>query len=380
MAWIFPIKGTAVVAESLLQRDLQFRWLSNRDVLSYALGYGVVGVGLAFAGTGVWALVAANLAQGVINTGLLLIHRPPPFSLGVDRPALRELVTYGGGFTAARVANFLALQGDSLVVGRWLGPAALGLYGRAHQLVAMPAGLFGDVLDKVLFPAMARVQDDPVRLAAAYRRGISLIALVMLPASAVLFILAPEVVLVVLGPKWSAVTMPLRVFAVGLLFRTSYKMSDSIARATGAVYRRAWRQAIYALLVFAGALIGQRWGITGVAGGVLLAVTINFLLMAQLSLRLGGGTAREWVGAHVPALKLATLTGLVAWGAVTALRHAELPSGARLLLAGLAAAACWSFLMWVRPAAFLGKEGMWMAQLLRGYLPGRAAAVSGSGG
>src|SRR5215213_10088355 len=104
--------------------------------------------------------------------------------------------------------------------------------------MANPAALFGEVVDKVLFPTMARVQDDPVRLRATYRRGITLIALVMLPTSAALYVLAPELIRVALGPKWSAVDTPFRIFALGMLFRTSYKMSDAAARATGNVYRR----------------------------------------------------------------------------------------------------------------------------------------------
>ena len=64
------------------------------------------------------------------------------------------------------------------------------------------------------------------------------------------------------------VVVPFRILALGMLFRTSYKMSDSLARATGSVYRRAWRQGIYAALVFGGAWVGQFWGVAGVAYGI----------------------------------------------------------------------------------------------------------------
>ena len=200
LAWIFPLKGVAVVPESLLQRDLKFRALANRDVVSYGVGYGLVGVVLAWRGLGVWALVGGQLAQAALNTTLLVIARPTTVSRRVDWSACRELALFGGGFTAARVSNYLAVQGDNLVVGRWLGPAALGIYGRAYQLMAMPAVVFGTILDTVLFPVMAKVQGNPQQLRTAYRRGISLIALVMLPASVVLVILAPELVSVPARP------------------------------------------------------------------------------------------------------------------------------------------------------------------------------------
>src|SRR6202043_2439363 len=148
--------------------------------------------------------------QTVLKTILLLLSRPHPAWPLLDRGAWRDLLYFGGGFTAGRLSNYLAGQGESLVIGRCLGAVALGVYGRAYQLMAGPAVLFGNILDRVLFPAMVHVQDQPERLAYAYRRGIALIALVILPTSAVLVVLAREVTLVLLGPEWEGVILPLQ--------------------------------------------------------------------------------------------------------------------------------------------------------------------------
>ena len=78
LALIFPIAGLATVPDSLLTRDLRFRLIANRDVLAYGFGYGVVGVVLALMGWGVWALVAAQLAQMGLRTAILLRAAPPP--------------------------------------------------------------------------------------------------------------------------------------------------------------------------------------------------------------------------------------------------------------------------------------------------------------
>ena len=77
LALAFPITGIATVPESLLQRDLRFRLLANRDVFSYGIGYGMVGVSLALLGWGVWALVAAQLTHVVLRTAILLRAHPP---------------------------------------------------------------------------------------------------------------------------------------------------------------------------------------------------------------------------------------------------------------------------------------------------------------
>jgi len=371
MAWVFPLQGLGVVGASLLRRKLHFRWLANLEVATYGLGYGVVGVGLALAGQGVWALVGGYMAQALLRSAILVAKRPPRWRQPFDRAAFRELLYFGAGFTVSRVANYLAVQGDNLIVGRFLGPQALGFYGRAYSLMSAPAYGFGTVLDQVLFPAMAKVQHDPQRLAGAYRRGVALLALLTLAPSAALILLAPEFIEVVLGPRWAQTVVPFQILTIGMLFRASYKVSDSLARSTGAVYRRAWRQILYAALVLLGAWIGQRWGIAGVAWGALAALTVNFLLMAELSLSVAHSNWATFWQAHVPAIRLTIASFPIVWAAAALLRHWSLPP---LVVLGVTAGAggAAALALCVRaPGLFLGPDGLWMLEALRGFLPQR---------
>lgn len=371
LALVFPLQGLGVAADSLLRRDLRFRWLANLDVATYGLGYGGVGIGLALAGAGVWALVAGYMAQALLRNAILLVKQPPQWRRPFDLAAFRELLHFGGGFTLARAANYLAVQGDNLVVGRFLGPQALGFYGRAYSLMSAPAYGFGTVLDQVLFPAMAKVQHQPDRLAGAYRRGVALIALLTLPSSAALILLAPEFIAVVLGREWTAAIAPFQILTIGMLFRTSYKMSDSLARSTGAVYRRAWRQVWYAAFVVLGAWIGQHWGIAGVAWGALAALTFNFLVMAELSLNVAGSTWATFWRAHVPAVWLTIASFPVVWATAALLRGGSLPP---LVVLGVSLALCGAtqLVLCLRaPDVFLGKDGRWVLEKLRTFLPPR---------
>ena len=368
MSFVFFLQGLSVVAESLLQRDLRFHWLAGVQIVSFTIGYGVVGVSLALMKFGVWALAWAHLGQAVLRLAMLLMVQPHPKLPQFDRRSFSELIYFGGGFTAARIGNYIAGQGDKLVVGRWLGAEALGLYGRAYQLMAMPASLFGQALDKVLFPVMATVQDEPERLARAYRRGVALVALLVLPTSVACVVLAPELVHVVLGPQWVEVIVPFQIFAAGMLFRTSYKMGDSLARATGAVYRRAWRQAIYAAFVLGGAYVGKHWGISGVVIGVLGALTTNFILMAHLSLSLTPMTWRIFSMVHLPAIALAAIVFSEAWFAAMVMRSLAVSPIAVLAASAFLVTVTALVLLYLMPKVFLGKDGIWMFQTVSGYV------------
>jgi PST family polysaccharide transporter len=371
LALTFPIGGLGIVSDSLLSRALRFRVVANRDLLAYALGYGVAGVGLAALGWGVWALVAAQLTQTTVRTGILLRAAPPALRPRPTWASFLELMEYGGGQSVGRIGVILANQADNLVVGRWLGAAALGLYTRAYQLMSVPSALLGDMLDKVLFPTLSRVQHDLSRLESAYLQGTGLLALLTLPTGVVCAVLAPELVAVAFGPRWEALVPAFQVLALGMMFRTSSRMSDSLSRAMGKVYRRAWRQAAYAVLVFFGAWVGHRWGVTGVAFGVLAALFSNYLLMAHLSLSLAHVSWLRFVQVQLPALSLTIILTAVTAGTSATTRHFDVPPLAGLLAGGAAAASAMMLAIWLAPTLFLGEHGIRMRDTLRSYLVAR---------
>jgi O-antigen/teichoic acid export membrane protein len=368
LALVFPIAGISTVPDSLLTRDLRFRLIANREVVAYGLGYGVVGVSLALLGWGVWALVTAHLAQMTMRAAIMLRAAPPFLRARPTWASFVELMEYGVGQSVARLGVILANQLDNLVVGRWLGAVALGLYSRAYQLMSVPTSLLGDVLDKVLFPTMARVQDDPRRLGSAYLQGVAVMALLMLPIGVVAAVLAHDLVVVAFGSRWEALVPAFQVLVLGMMFRTSSRMSESLSRATGRVYRRAWRQLLFAALVFVGAWVGQRWGVTGVAAGVLCALFINYVLMAQLSLNLVPVSWGKFVQAQLPALRLAIIVGLVTLAMTAGARHLGLPPLAGLVAGAIAAAAAGVLAAWLAPMLFLGEYGMRMWDTLRAQL------------
>lgn len=364
----FVLRSIGIAAESQLQREMRFRWLANRELAGYTFGYGLIGVSLACVGWGVWALVFAHLAQTAMNTVLLLVAKPIRLRVAPDIQALRELGYFSGGYTIGRIANQLAAKGDSFVVGRCLGSEALGVYGRAFQLMAAPADIFGDIVDNVLFPAMARTQEDTERLSTAYRRGTSLIALLMLPLSMTFCLLAPHVVNVLLGPGWGAAVVPFELLALGLVFRTGCRMSDALTRAGGFVYQRAWRQILFAAGVIGGAWLLRPWGVAGVALGVLVALCGNYFLMAQISLKVAHMRWKSFFEAQIPAVLLATVVAAMVY-VTSKLLFQWFSSSIAVLLAVLVLGLCVliSIVLW-RPLFLIGDDGLWMLDTLRDHL------------
>ncbi len=365
MAFAILLQAPSVVPEALLQRDLELRPIALSELLSFTAVYMPVGIGLAMAGAGIWSLAAAELAQAAVKSVVLVAARPHPRGILPRRRPTAELMYFGGGFMLSRLFAYSAGQADRVVIGRCMTAVDLGVYGRAHQLMTMPAMYVGEVLDRVLFPMMARFQDDRERLAETYSRGIGLVASLMTAAGGLGVVLGPECVRVVLGPGWDAAVLPFQILAAVLVFRTGYKISDSLARATGKVYERSARLALFTALVVAGALAGTGFGVAGVAAGIGVAIIANYLVMAQMSLaalQIRWSVFASW---HVHGLLLAAPVVTGGWLLATLFRSAAWsPLGVLMgTLAGVGVPV--AIAARLAPAPVLGQSGMWLSSKLR---------------
>lgn len=359
LCFIFAIRGFAVVAEAKLQREMRFRSSSLIGTASYALGYGAVAIGLALGGFGIWSLVWGQIAQSIVASLAFILCARHAMAPLLDLDALRRLLRFGLGVTLALLGNYVALNADQFIVGRWLGATVLGIYNRAYTILMQPVNLFGTVGDKVLFPALATIQSDQERLARAYCRSVGLIALATIPLSGFLLLLAPECIELLLGGQWLQVTLPFQILVASLFFRTAYKISTTLLRARGMTYWLAAWQWLYAASVCIGAWLGLPHGLEGVATGIGAAIAGTFMVGLLLS-RWACGVSLRQVGSIIARyLLVAALINLPLF----LLRPLLLQSGWHSLAILIVAAACFGCLalgIWLIAPRLLGEERTWL--------------------
>ena len=319
----FLLANPGFVAEALSQRNLAWRRLMWVEVSAFLVGYALPALILASRGYGVWALVVSALTQSLVRTVTLLALQPHPKWPRIGRE-IKELLLYGSQFTVARIFNYTAGQGDNLVVGRVLGVVPLGYYSRAFKLMMILVTYFATVVTRVLFPIMSRLQGDRERLRSTYLTGAAVLGLVSAPVGALMVVLAPELISVILGPKWGPAVLPFQILTVGIMMRNVYLMAYCLDGAVGAMRTRTLRDGIYALAVVLGSLVGTRFGLVGVATGVVLAISVNYLVGAAMSLRMLGATWRDYARSQLPAIGLGLLTAAVAYCVRAALLAGDL--------------------------------------------------------
>jgi PST family polysaccharide transporter len=318
---IFVLGAPGIVAEAMLQRDLQWQRLTGLNLFAN-LAQSASSCLLAALGFGAWALVGGNLVFTLLRTLLLVRARPYPFLPLARSGELGELVRFGRSFTAARLLNYGAQQGDNVVVGRVLGLEPLGFYSRAFKLMMQPVTNFGLVLTRVLFSIMARLQNEAERLRTAYLTGLAVISLVSGPLTALLVVLGPEIVLVLLGHRWTPAIVPFQILSAGLALRLPNLMTYTIDGFTQSIAKRGIREGLFAAGVIVGALAGVPFGLPGVATGVLFGVMVNYAAGTSISLEITGCRVREYVRAQAPGAVLGLMTAALAVTARLALRAA----------------------------------------------------------
>lgn len=302
-----PLSVFGNVSKSLLEKRLQFRTIMWINTMAYAVGYALFAIVLAFLGYGVWALVAASIAEIVLLSLAYFAVSPHKIRLRFSGRHFAELFRFGSGQTLGQFFNFVSSKADLFVVSKALPAELVGVYERILRIVDLPARYSGTLIGKVLFPAMAQIQSESKKLKAVYLSGIVFVNGLLLPFTVFLILATPEVVLILLGPNWVAGIIPMQILLLTTALRTTVSLSDSLMRAVGAVYQGAWRKAVVAVFVAVGSFVGVRWGLVGVAIALNAAVLTRYLLMAQLGMRITGATVAEFAIAHLPGIVLATL-------------------------------------------------------------------------
>ena len=280
-----PIGSSALVQRAILTRDLKFRSLALRTLVSIAVG-SVIGVGAAFLGAGVWSLVAMRLATEIAAAIVLwrVVDWRPRFRFG--RGASRELFHFGKHVVGYRLLNYANRNTDNLVIGAVLGPVALGFYTVGYRLLKLVLQITTNLIDSVAYPLYARLQHDPERFRRAYYKSTSYAALIAFPSFVALIALAPELVSVLFGPKWADSVPVMQVLALLGIVRTMSYLNTSMLTALG---KPSWRFVIFGitttlsvvayLLVVKQGIVAVAWAATAVG---CLIVPISYAAVNRL--------------------------------------------------------------------------------------------------
>jgi O-antigen/teichoic acid export membrane protein len=263
----FVLASLSIVPLALFQRALAFRILAMIEILA-ALAGAAAGVGVALAGFGVWSIVAQSLATAAVTTAVAWAASPWRPLLRVSRAGLAPFREFGAALAGFNAANYFIRNADYLLVGRYLGALSLGVYTLAYRLILFPQQNLAVVVNRVLFPVLARVE-APDEFRRTYLQLARLLALLATPVYVGIFTLREPLVRACFGEEWLAAAPVLALLAPVGLFQILSGSTGLIYQARGRtdlLLRWGLAAGFVTVVSFA---IGLRWGLPGVAAAYL---------------------------------------------------------------------------------------------------------------
>jgi O-antigen/teichoic acid export membrane protein len=208
----FFFNAAGIQHSALLQREMRFTTLAAINVISLAVGIAMA-IYAAKAEYGYWALVLMTVTPSVIATGGFWLAAGWVPGMPRRRAGIRNMVHFGGSLTLTGLLAYMAFNAEKVMVGRFWGVDAIGIYGRAWQIVFIPTDNLNSAVSEVAFSALSKLQNDSIRLRNYFLKGLSLFLGLMVPISIVCGLFADDIVFVILGPKWKDAVMIARLLA-----------------------------------------------------------------------------------------------------------------------------------------------------------------------
>ena len=206
-----------------MNRKMLFH-LSFRISWARVLVSSAVGISLAFAGCGPWALVWASVSGGVASViaRQLVIRWRPTLSFSWD--SARALFRFGWKMMAASLLNAAFSNLYALVIGKFYTKADLAFVKKGSHIPKLLGNTVDATLSKVTFPALVRLQDDPAKLRNAMRRMIQCSTFVVFPMMACCALVAEPLVDLMYGDRW----LPIVPYVQIACFVVSFRPFDTI--------------------------------------------------------------------------------------------------------------------------------------------------------
>jgi O-antigen/teichoic acid export membrane protein len=201
LAGAFIFGGLSVQHCALLKRQMRFGALAVIELSALAAGIGTA-VALAVLDCGYWSLVGQQIvAMAVTAAGCWALCGWRP---GMPRRGcgIGALVAFGGNLTGFSVVNYFARNLDQVLLGRFYGPLAVGLYQKAYDILLIPLRQINEPVSSVAIPVLSRLADQPERYRRTYLRLLEKILLITMPMGAFLIMTSDWLVLLVLGEQW----------------------------------------------------------------------------------------------------------------------------------------------------------------------------------
>lgn len=189
------------IQNAIISRNMEFKRLFYSSLGAVIIS-GLLGIGLAYRGFGVWSLVYQQLMNQFFVCIILWFTVKWRPKLFFSLKKVKRLFSFGGKLLCSSLIDTIYRELVNLIVGKVYSPAVLGYYNRGDQFPKIIVSNFNSSIQSVIFPALASVQHDKVKVKNITKKALMMSSFIIFPAMIGLITISESMVRLVLTDKW----------------------------------------------------------------------------------------------------------------------------------------------------------------------------------
>lgn len=232
MGIIVIINAFAIIQRTILVKKVDFKTQTKVSLIS-SISSGVVGIGMALNGLGVWSLVGQQISRQFLNSAFLWFYSKWYPKLQFSIQSFKELFSFGWKLLASSLIDTVWREIYQVVIGKYYTPVALGHYTRAQQFASICSSNLNSVVQRVSFPVLSSVQDDKERLKNGYKRIIKVSMLITFTLMLGLTAVAKPLVLALIGEQWLPCVPFLQIICLQMMLYPLHSLNLNMLQVQG---------------------------------------------------------------------------------------------------------------------------------------------------
>jgi len=199
---IIIINSFAVVQRALYTATINFKTQAKATFTS-ALVSGIIGIGLAMKGFGVWTLAWQQIIRAALNTILLWWYSSWRPRLIYSWQSFRVLFKFGSNLLLSGLLDTIYSNIYQITIGKIFSATSLGYFTQAKHIAALPSSNIQGIIGSVTYPVLSSLQNEDERLAINYRKLLRVSAFIVFPLMCGLAAVSYPLINILLGEKWN---------------------------------------------------------------------------------------------------------------------------------------------------------------------------------
>lgn len=324
----FIVGAISSVGRTILTKEMKFKELSFTTIITSVFS-GIIGIWMAYAGFGVWALVYQSVLSALFSSIWIMVLAKFVPLLKFSIKSFKELFAFGSKILGSDIIWAIYQNMYPLLIGKMYNPQSVGYFNRASSYSQLVPANFSGILEKVLFPAFSNIQNDENKLLRLYGKALSISSFVIFTGCFFLMGLAYPLILNMISEKWLPCVPILQILCLRSLFSHINSINGRLLIVKGYPGIFMKMSVVNVPMTFIIISISWLWGIIGLTWGVVLSSFIGTLYCCYIFRKYIGINPMDYLK---DSFKIFAIAGLVGLGAMLTFKYWLSPTITNLLV------------------------------------------------